>query len=88
MVSPILAEVTPRIDDRRARYAAALELVGVIDHDLVYERGGYCVGRRIYRDKSGRLLTTLDDVVRAILAGNLMPFGEAAAWVQWGGEPS
>jgi len=46
-------------------FYAALELVEQIDHNLDK-------GLRHYRAKSGTLLTTLDQVVRAILDDNLL----------------
>lgn len=46
-------------------YKAALELVARIDEDLTRKT-------RHYRTKAGELLTTLDEVVRAILADDLM----------------
>lgn len=51
-------------DDADARYEAALLLVRRIDADL--QRG-----TRYYRDKSGRLLLTLGEVMDAILTDNL-----------------
>lgn len=45
-------------------YQVALDLVARIDHDLVRRT-------RHYRDKSGRLLTRLDEVIRAILDDDL-----------------
>ena len=50
------------IDDA---YYAALELVARIDE-------GVTLGTHHYRTKAGALLTTLDEVVRAILENNLM----------------
>lgn len=47
-----------------AAYYAAVELVARIDTDLT-------AGARHYRAKSGRLLTTLDEVINAILANEL-----------------
>lgn len=49
----------------QATYHAALELVAQIDEDLTRNTGHYYT-------KSGRLLTTLDEVIRAILSGDLM----------------
>ncbi len=46
-------------------YYAALELIARIDADLLH-------GTRHYRNKSGQLLTTLDQVVGAILKENLL----------------
>ena len=74
------------VDDLPMRYRAALRLVHQIEGDLGGCGNHYAYGppgTRIYRDWSGQLLTTLDEVVRAILDDNLMPFDEAAAWVQW-----
>jgi hypothetical protein len=45
-------------------YKVAYVLVQRIDADLTS-------GRRHYRDKAGVLLTTLDQVVRALMAGEL-----------------
>jgi hypothetical protein len=45
-------------------YEAALKLVAQIDNDIKN-------GTRHYRTKSGELLFTLDEVVRAILDDNL-----------------
>lgn len=53
---------------RRASYAASLLLVADIDADLAS-------GRRHYRNRAGGLLTSLDQVVRAILADDLMTVG-------------
>lgn len=50
--------------EREAAYQAALTLVRQIDRHLVKKT-------RHYRTKAGRLLTTLDQVVRAILADDL-----------------
>jgi hypothetical protein len=54
-----------RSTEQDATYQAALELVAQIDEDLTR-------GTRHYRTRSGQLLTTLDEVVHAILADNLM----------------
>jgi hypothetical protein len=51
--------------ERESAYYAALELVARIDEDLT-------LGIRHYRTKAGILLTTLDEVVRAILDDNLL----------------
>ena len=51
--------------DQDATYAAALELVARIDDELTR-------GIRHYRTKTGQLLTTLDEVINAILTDNLM----------------
>lgn len=50
-------------------YYAILELVARIDTELTRRT-------RHYRTKAGRLLTTLDEVIRAILDGELMEPGE------------
>ena len=51
---------------QEAVYLAALHLVQRIDEDLRR-------GVRHYRDRAGQLLTSLDEVVRAMLDDNLMP---------------
>jgi len=51
--------------EQEATYYAALELVAQIDEELTR-------GVRHYRTKAGRLLTTLDEVVLAILDDNLL----------------
>lgn len=51
--------------EREAAYQAALKLVTRIDDDLIR-------GVRHYRNKGGKLLGTLDEVVRAILADDLL----------------
>lgn len=51
--------------EREATYHAALKLVARIDEDLTR-------GVRHYRNKAGTLLTTLDEVVRAILENDLL----------------
>ena len=62
---------TPRLvkssksNEQEATYHAALELVARIDEDLTR-------GVRHYRTKAGVLLTTLDEVIRAILDDNLL----------------
>ena len=53
------------LEAQEAAYRTALKLVARIDGDLAR-------GTRHYRDKAGRLLTCLDDVVRAILANDLL----------------
>jgi hypothetical protein len=53
-------------DDAEARYEAALKLVQVIDRNL--QRG-----TRHYYDTRGRLLSTLDEVVHAMLNNSLAP---------------
>ncbi len=60
-------EVTPRLtgpEGQEAAYSAALKLVARIDEEVTR-------GIRHYRDRAGRLLTRLDDVIRAILANDL-----------------
>lgn len=59
---------------RRASYAASLLLVADIDEDLT-------TGRRHYRNRAGGLLKTLDQVVRAILADDLME-NEPVLWAE------
>lgn len=56
--------VDSSLTEREATYQASLKLVAIIDHDLTR-------GIRHYRNKGGVLLTTLDEVVRAILANDL-----------------
>lgn len=51
-------------------YLTALELVARIDEDLTR-------GVRHYRTRAGELLTTLDEVTRAILDGSLSESEEA-----------
>lgn len=53
-------------DDADARYAAALKLVQVIDHNLRN-------GTQHYYDTQGRLLSTLDEVIHAMLSDSLAP---------------
>lgn len=69
------------------KYLTAFELVQRIDADLG-EHIGYALADPRYRNKDGTLLHTLDQVVQAILADDLMPFDEAAAWVWWVDAPS
>lgn len=47
-----------------ARYQAALVFVNTVDENLT-------TGRRHYRSRAGVLLQTLDEIVRALLAGEL-----------------
>lgn len=54
------AETATALAEREATYQAALKLVARIDEDLTRSI-------RHYRNKSGQLLTTLDEVIRAIL---------------------
>lgn len=64
-----------KTSEQEATYHAALELVARIDEDLTR-------GIRHYRTRAGVLLTTLDEVVRAILDDNLMLEDEAEMrWV-------
>lgn len=51
--------------EREQVYVAALHLVQRVDEDLRR-------GVRHYRDRAGQLLTSLDEVVRAMLDDNLM----------------
>jgi hypothetical protein len=55
----------PVLSEQEATYRAALELVARIDEDLTR-------GVRHYRTRAGVLLTCLDEVVAAILSGNLL----------------
>ena len=57
--------VVSRSNEKDATYNAALKLVAQIDEDLTK-------GIRHYRTKNGQLLTTLDQVVNAILEDNLL----------------
>lgn len=57
------------VSEREATYQAALKLVARIDDDLTK-------GIRHYRNRAGVLLTTLDEVVRAILEDDLQPEAE------------
>lgn len=54
--------------EREAVYMAALHLVQRVDEDLRR-------GVRHYRDRAGQLLTSLDEVVRAMLEDDLMLAG-------------
>ncbi len=56
--------MAPTANEKEATYYAALELVAQIDEALTR-------GTRHYRNKAGQLLTTLDEVVHAILANDL-----------------
>jgi hypothetical protein len=51
-------------DDADARYVAALKLVEAIDYNLRN-------GTQHYYDTRGRLLSTLDEVIHAVLTDNL-----------------
>ncbi len=67
---------TSKMTEQEATYFAALELVARIDEDLTR-------GIRHYRTKAGVLLTTLDEVVRAILDDNLLLSEEQEAGIVW-----
>jgi hypothetical protein len=67
---------TPTAAEREATYQAALKLVARIDEDLTR-------GIRHYRNKAGVLLTTLDEVVRAILDNDLLVPEEQGIEVIW-----
>ena len=69
------ALIQSRVEDQQARYMAALALVQAIDENLA-------TGRQHYRTKSGHLLRTLDEVVRAIMADNLLIEAESISWSQ------
>lgn len=62
--------------EQEATYRAALELIARIDEDLTR-------GVRHYRTKAGLLLTTLDEVIRAILRDDLLMPDEEEAAVIW-----
>jgi hypothetical protein len=66
----------PKVTEQEATYYAALELVARIDEDLTR-------GIRHYRNKAGVLLTTLDEVVRAILDDDLLVPEEQESGVVW-----
>ena len=69
--------VVSRANEKDATYNAALKLVAQIDEDLTK-------GIRHYRTKNGQLLTTLDQVINAILADNLLlPQAQAEAEEVW-----
>jgi hypothetical protein len=74
-VYPELVKTT-KVTEQEAAYHAALELVARIDEDLVR-------GIRHYRTKAGLLLTTLDEVVRAILEDNLLLTEEQENGRRW-----
>ena len=57
--------VAQPLSEKDTTYYAALKLVARIDEDLTR-------GVRHYRNKAGELLTTLDQVVHAILADDLL----------------
>ena len=54
-----------KTSEQEATYEAALELVARIDEDLTR-------GIKHYRNTAGRLLTTLDEVINAILNNDLL----------------
>ncbi len=69
--------VAASASEREAAYYAALELVAQIDEALTR-------GTRHYRNKAGELLTTLDQVVHAILNNDLLlPETTAEAELLW-----
>ena len=73
----IYPELVPTPAERETTYYAALELVAVIDENL--RRGVFH-----YRNKTGRLLNTLDEVINAILIDDLQlprPKQEETVWV-------
>jgi hypothetical protein len=68
-------------DEADARYAAALKLVQVIDHNLRN-------GTQHYYDTQGRLLRTLDEVINAVLTDSLASgkparYPQKSEAVQW-----
>ena len=65
-----------KVSEQEATYYAALELVARIDEDLTR-------GVRHYRNKAGVLLTTLDEVVSAILNDNLLVSQEQESGMIW-----
>jgi DNA-binding ferritin-like protein len=69
---PKLSQLT----EQEQAYRAALELVARIDEDLTR-------GVRHYRTKAGVLLSTLDEVVRAIIADDLLWPEEVEAEALW-----
>jgi len=70
---PVL--VRPQRGDETEKYWAALALVEHIDETLT-------AGTQHYRTKTGQLLRTLDEVVNAILADNLVWETESSSWDQ------
>lgn len=67
---------TPAANEQEAAYQAALKLVARIDEDLRR-------GVRHYRNRAGELLTTLDEVVRAVLRNELfLPEEQSLEMVQ------
>jgi hypothetical protein len=73
----IFPELVPTPAEREAAYYAALELVAVIDENL---------RRDIfhYRNNEGKLLTSLDEVVHAIMMDDLLlpQQKQERVWVQ------
>lgn len=66
VIIPEIRHIRPIVQSEQERtYRASLELVARIDENLTR-------GVKHYRTRTGLLLTTLDEVVRAIVAGNLM----------------
>lgn len=63
-----MQEETAMLDDRETSYRNALQLVAQIDRDIQQ-------GTRHYRDRSGRLLLDLGEVVDAILRDELVQGG-------------
>ena len=68
--------VVSHAGDRDATYHAALKLVERIDEDLTK-------GIRHYRNTAGELLTTLDQVINAILTDDLLLPEAQEAEVMW-----
>ncbi len=68
---PVLVPRSPQ--QQQTAYEAALELVQLIDTHLTN-------GTQHYRTKSGKLLRTLDQVVNAILADNLLVEAPNTGW--------
>lgn len=62
---PELVMMSKAATEEEASYYAALSLVAQIDEELTR-------GTRHYRNRAGVLLTTLDEVVHAILDDNLL----------------
>jgi hypothetical protein len=73
---PVVKPTKTKIGEQEAAYHAALELVARIDEDLTR-------GIRHYRTKAGILLTTLDEVIRAILEDNLLIPEEQESGRRW-----
>ena len=65
--------LVPRPEEQEAAYAAAYELVQLIDQHLA-------AGTQHYRTQSGALLRTLDQVVNAILDNTLQIEAEDFGW--------